>query len=92
MLARDGTRVRLKHRRIGGKIFTSPEWIDEFTEALTNADTAYFAAKDQAAAGTPPRSEAFDAPARPRKPRRPKTPFDPERQKRVADELEGEGL
>lgn len=40
--ARDGQRVRLQHRRIGGKIFTTLAWLDEFGRHLAEADTRYF--------------------------------------------------
>lgn len=92
VLGRDGTRIRLEHRRIGGKIFTSSEWLDAFTKALTDADTAYFASKQDAANVTAPRAAGFNSPKRPRNRRRPKPTVDPDRQGRVAVELDGEGL
>lgn len=92
VLGRDGTRIRLQHRRVGGKIFTSAAWLEAFTKALTEADAAYFAAKQAAAENASPRAAGHDAPTRPRRPRRPKPSFDPDRQRRVADELDGEGL
>ncbi|MCW5769965.1 MAG: DUF1580 domain-containing protein [Phycisphaeraceae bacterium] len=92
VLARDGTRIRLEHRRVGGKIFTSSEWLDAFTKALTDADTAYFAAKQTAAEGAAPRAATFDAPKRPRRPRRPMTTGNPDRQRRVERDLREEGL
>ncbi len=30
VLSRGGERVRLEHQRIGGKIFTAPDWLEEF--------------------------------------------------------------
>ena len=42
VLSRGGERVRLEHRRIGGKIFTSPTWLDEFGRNLAEADTQHF--------------------------------------------------
>lgn len=60
--SRSGERVRLQHRRIGGKIFTSSDWLDEFGRKLAEADTRHFDQCEQAAA---------DAAARePRIPRR----------------------
>lgn len=49
VLARNGERVRLEHVRIGGKIFTTRAWLDEFGRRLATADAAYFAAADAAA-------------------------------------------
>lgn len=92
VLARNGQRIRLEHRRIGGKIFTSEAWLDAFTKALTDADTAYFTAKQDAANGAASRAPGFGGPKRPRNRRRQKTTVDPDRQRRVAVELDGEGL
>lgn len=47
VLARGGGRVRLEHRRIGGKIFTAPGWLDEFGRKLADADASYFAARER---------------------------------------------
>ncbi|MFN0135529.1 MAG: DUF1580 domain-containing protein [Phycisphaerae bacterium] len=56
--ARDGQRVRLQHLRIGGKIFTTLAWLEEFGRNLADADTKYFdlceAAAHAAAAAEPP--------------------------------------
>lgn len=51
VLARTGERVRLRHIRIGSRVFTSAAWLDEFFSALAAADAAYFDAK-------PPRDRA----------------------------------
>jgi hypothetical protein len=40
--ARDGSRVRLEHVRLGGKVFTSREAIERFGAALAAADAAHF--------------------------------------------------
>lgn len=92
VLARDGSRIRLEHRRVGGKIFTSPTWLDAFMKALTDADSVYFAAKQTAADGALPRAPAFDAPKRPRRPRRPKPSVTSDHQRRVRDDLDQEGI
>jgi hypothetical protein len=92
VLARDGSRIRLEHRRVGGKIYTSAPWLDAFTKTLTDADTAYFAAKQDAATGAAPRAPGFGGPKRPRNRRRTKSTIDPSQQRRVADELDGEGM
>lgn len=56
--ARDGQRVRLKHLRIGGKIFTTLGWLETFGRELAHADAKYFdlceAAANAAAAAEPP--------------------------------------
>lgn len=40
--SRTGERVRLQHVRIGGMIFTSLMWLDEFGRKLADADAQYF--------------------------------------------------
>lgn len=92
VLARNGQRIRLQHRRIGGKIFTSEAWMDAFTKSLTDADEAYFRAKQDAASGAAPRAAAFDASKRPRRPRRPQTTGNPDRQRQVERDLREEGF
>ncbi len=56
--ARDGRRVRLQHLRIGGKIFTTLGWLEQFGRQLAEADSKYFdfceAAAQAAAAAEPP--------------------------------------
>jgi hypothetical protein len=42
VLAKTGERIRLKHTRFGGRIFTKAAWIDEFGAALAAADMTYF--------------------------------------------------
>lgn len=42
VLARNGERVRLEHVRLGGRIFTTRRWLDEFGRTLAEADTRYF--------------------------------------------------
>lgn len=41
--ARGADRVRLRHIRVGGRIYTRPEWLDAFFEQLAEADAAHFA-------------------------------------------------
>lgn len=43
VLARSGERIRLKHIRLGARVFTTREALDEFGRALADADAAYFA-------------------------------------------------
>lgn len=47
VLARSGERVRLQHVRIGGKIFTTPAWVQQFGKALAEADAAHFELDEQ---------------------------------------------
>ncbi len=42
VLARNGERVRLEHIRLGGRIFTTRRWLDQFGSALAEADARYF--------------------------------------------------
>lgn len=39
---RGGDRLRLHHVRVGGRIYTRPDWLDAFFEALADADAGYF--------------------------------------------------
>jgi hypothetical protein len=57
VLARDGRRVRLEHVRIGGKLYTSAQWMAQFGQALAEADASYFLLDEAASLPTPlPRS------------------------------------
>ena len=49
VLARSGQRVRLEHLRIGGKIFTTGRWVEDFGKALAQADARYFNLDEQVA-------------------------------------------
>jgi hypothetical protein len=42
VLARTGDRIRLEHVRVGGKLFTRPEWVQDFGHRLAQADARYF--------------------------------------------------
>jgi len=53
VLARSGDRVRLRHVRIGGKIFTTARWLEEFGRRLAEADVKYFDLSEAAAAAAP---------------------------------------
>ena len=46
VLARNGRRVRLQHVRVGGKIFTTPRWVEAFGNALAEADNSYFVVEE----------------------------------------------
>ncbi len=59
VLSRGGERIRLQHQRVGGMIFTTAAWLEEFGRALAEADTKYFelceAATEAARAAESPR-------------------------------------
>ena len=40
--ARNGERVRLKHIRVGGRIFTTRPWLNGFFAAVAEADVEHF--------------------------------------------------
>jgi len=40
--SRTGERIRLQHARIGGKIFTTAKWLEEFGQRVAAADAEYF--------------------------------------------------
>ncbi len=42
VIARSGRRIRLEHVRVGGKLFTSAEWLESFGRRLAEADADYF--------------------------------------------------
>ncbi len=58
VLSRGGERVRLQHVRVGGMIYTTAAWLEEFGRRLAEADAKYFdlceaAAEAARAAATP---------------------------------------
>ena len=55
VLSRSGERIRLQHVRIGGKIFTTSAWIDDFGKRLAEADTEYFELDEQTIVALPGR-------------------------------------
>lgn len=62
VLVRDGLRIRLRHVRLGGRVFTTRAWLDEFGRELAEADRAYFEGRDAAARDLPPRDPALGSP------------------------------
>ena len=42
VLSRGGERVRLQHVRIGGRVYTTARWLEEFGRRLAEADAKYF--------------------------------------------------
>ncbi len=55
VLSRSGQRIRLEHVRIGGKIFTTGQWVEQFGKALAEADASYFDLEEQAIETPKPR-------------------------------------
>ena len=51
VLSRSGERVRLRHVRIGGMIYSTRQWLDEFGRRLAEADERYFDLVDAAQRG-----------------------------------------
>lgn len=50
--SRSGERVRLKHIRVGGRIYTTREWIETFGVELADADAQHFERSDEPAPPT----------------------------------------
>ena len=66
VLSRNGERVRLQHMRMGGQIFTTASWMEEFGRRLAEADAKYFdlcESATEAAASTTPRRRRQRAPS-----------------------------
>ncbi len=55
VLSRSGERVRLEHVRIGGKIFTTAQWVEQFGKALAEADASFFDLEEQSTEAPTPR-------------------------------------
>jgi hypothetical protein len=53
VIARSGERVRLQHVRIGGKLYTTQTWLDQFGRQLAEADAKYFALDEKSCLQTP---------------------------------------
>ena len=90
VLSRMGERVRLEHVRVGGKLYTTPRWIEAFGQRLAEADAAYFETADDE-----PQREPAPKPATRARRRRRRVMTDQqeaERRARVRAELEEEGL
>jgi len=95
VLARTGERVRLEHLRMGGRLYTTPRWIEEFGRRLAEADAAYFDATSEAPRSAPaPGPDPAPCPTSrpPRRRHRLTDHEEAERRARVAAELDAEGL
>jgi hypothetical protein len=40
--SRNGERIRIQHVRMGGKIYTTAKWIEEFGKRLADSDAVHF--------------------------------------------------
>ena len=84
VLSRAAERIYLRHIRVGGKVYTSKQWLDDFGQTLAEADAAYF------------RNEEGPAPQHaPSRPKRRRERFEQHRRETVeqaSQELEDAGL
>ena len=92
VLARDGTRVRLEHVRLGGRVYTTPGWLAQFGRHLATADRAYFDGRIAAAGQLPPRDPRYGPPKRPGRVRQSSPPPRRVDLDAIHRELESEGL
>ena len=53
VLARSGERIRLQHVRIGGKLYTTADWLSQFGQTLADADASYFRLDSKPAVSAP---------------------------------------
>lgn len=58
VLSRSGERVYLHHARVGGKVYTSKQWLEDFGQALAEADAAYFRQNEDDAVPPPTSSRS----------------------------------
>lgn len=87
VLSRSGERIKLQHVRVGGKLFTTAQWIEEFGQRLAEADADYFDRTEGAPASPQPQT--------PRRRARRSARCDDRRREELAQvrrELEAEGL
>lgn len=91
VLSRGGERIRLQHVRIGGRIFTKPDWVEDFGRRLTEADVTYFDAREAASKELARRDPRFDPPKRHKRLRSPRSSTLVD-QTAIDRELEEEGL
>lgn len=53
VLSRAGERVYLQHVRVGGKVYTRAEWLEDYGQTLAEADAAYFRQNEDGAVPQP---------------------------------------
>ncbi|MEP0848415.1 MAG: DUF1580 domain-containing protein [Phycisphaerae bacterium] len=90
VLSRGGERVRLQHLRIGGMIYTTARWLEEFGRKLAEADANYFDLCEAAAEA----ARAAESPVVRRRRRASPSQFQDQRQRELEEidrELEAEG-
>jgi hypothetical protein len=78
--------------RVGGKVFTTAQWVAEFGRLLADADAVYFDAKAEAAKRLPPRDPRYAPPSRRRSAIPPPPGCDRARDVDLERELDAEGL
>jgi len=90
--AASGERVRLKHTRFGSRIFTTRQWLNDFGQALAEADAAHFDRTKELA--TRQRAKPLSTKRNTRQPRRGTNACSDaqRRHERAMQELEAEGL
>lgn len=93
VLSRSGQRIRFNHVRVGGKLFTTAQWVGEFGKALAAADAEHFdshdGSPDQSVVSTP---SAVAHQPRTRRPRQYRSQHRETSLTQVNRELEAEGL
>lgn len=85
VLSRAGDRVYLQHVRVGGKVYTRTEWLEDFGRTLAGADAAYFRQDEDGALPQPT----------PSRPKRRRQRFEQHRRRTIDQatrELEDAGL
>ena len=92
VLARSGERVRLQHVRIGGKLFTTARWLNEFGRCLAEADATYFKIADREADEAPREQSSASRRAGRASSAGRSRDADEARRARIREELEAEGL
>ena len=45
--ARNGEQIRMRHVRVGGKLYIQANWLDEFSKRLAEADVEHFEMNDE---------------------------------------------
>lgn len=85
VLSRGGERVRLQHVRVGGMIYTTAHWLEEFGRRLAEADAKYF---DLCAAAAEA-ARAAEVPT-PRRRRRVSASQVPDQRRRELEEIDRE--
>ncbi len=91
LTARDGSIIHLKHVRVGRQVYTTPQWLHEFFEAVATADQQHFLVRESLAAQAV-KSAVAEPPARPVAPVDVTVASTPDRQDELDAALREEGL